>query len=1210
MRHTSRLKNFIWYSVVTILVTVAILVSVIRLTIGSVSEYRQHLEDMAGRYLGKPVAIAEMDARLVGIKPTVVFDDISLLDERSLEPLAHFSSIRIALNPVSSLRQLRPVIDLSIYGANIVVGLRDDGTLQVQGVTLSQESHDSSAGGALGAWLLGQSRLALKETTLVWRNLDTGDEAVFVGGDLELQNQQNRHRLSGNVQLPKELGKELRLALDIHGDLLTQKDWQGELYVKAVQVRPASWLQQFDYKGLQLKQGGVDLEVWSRWQGGLLEGLEGKFNLADLKFSGAEDPLQLRSIAGKVRYESVEDGWQLQLQQLQLQHEDLPDEQLALQLEKNATGTILQATSLPLALLQRYAPFLPSMDTRLHELIAQTSPSGGLSDVHVELGAGGQIRATAEVEKLQFSPWQRYPGLSGLSGHFAMDGSAAQLVIDSSDLELTWPHLFRRPLLLQSASGMVLLNRRNEQWRITCSDLQLANQDAHAALSFDSLFAPGTPPLVSLEARFGDGRAAAVPAYLPANIMSSASVQWLDKAIVDGRIASGRLLLHGRLDMFPFRQPHGHFEVELDAEDVTLHYQDGWPELTQINGEVLFSGPGMAINARQARIYSSRLRKVRAGIADFRKPVLQVEGEADASLADTLRFIRVSPLTSPEGGGLEQMRTKGDTQIALALAIPLSKAAAARNPLTVIGRAAFNGAELQVTDGVVLSKLTGDLLFTERSFESKSIQGRLYDTPFKFQVFTEQVGEHRQVVVAGQGSATADALQRELDLPFLERLKGETDWQSRVTIPFGNAGGSKLDLHSSLEGMAIDLPLPAAKSGSESRPLSVTWELGGGEVRTNSLAYGDLVSTTWQQQAVPFKLLGADVTFGPVDEPVLLKPGMIRLNGALEKVQFKEWLQLREELNKDEQGGSLLPFEVKMQRLHLLPSPTPSPVEESSEPLLLKDISPINFAVNNFAYGDTKLGKVEFNLRPIDKKLLLDKLNITAQSFSAEASGQWDEGGSTQVNLALSSSDFGRMMRELGFASVISDGKASAKGQLSWPGSPVAFSLGQLGGQVHVKIDEGKIEEVKPGAGKLLGLLSLQALPRRLFLDFSDLSGKGLQFSTLEGDIRFSEGDAFTQNLRLESLPANMLITGRTGLVSRDFDQLIAVVPNVSDTVSVAGGLAWGPQAAAILLVLQKLFQSNIDAATMIRYQLNGSWDEPKLTKLDEGNSSPDDEGL
>ena len=301
MRHTSRLKTFTWYSVVTLLVTFAVLVSVVRLSIGTVSEYRQRLEDMAGRYLGQPVAIAHIDARLVGFKPTVVLDDISLLEKESLEPLAHFSSVMIALNPLSSLRQLQPIIDLSVHGAKIVVGLREDGTFQVRGVSLSQQARSGGSSGALGAWLLGQSRLALKDSTLVWRDLTTGDEAVFSGVNLELQNLQNRHRLSGYVQLPQDIGKELRLDLDIQGDLLNRKDWEGELYIKAVKVKPSPWLQQFDYKGLRLQKGSVDLDIWSRWQGGLLKGVEGRFDLAGLKFSGSGEARLLQRFAGQLR---------------------------------------------------------------------------------------------------------------------------------------------------------------------------------------------------------------------------------------------------------------------------------------------------------------------------------------------------------------------------------------------------------------------------------------------------------------------------------------------------------------------------------------------------------------------------------------------------------------------------------------------------------------------------------------------------------------------------------------------------------------------------------------------------------------------------------------------------------------------------------------------------------------------------------------------
>lgn len=1198
MRHTSRLKNFIWYSLVGLLVTVAVLVSVVRLTIGAVSEYRQHLENMAGDYLGKPVAITSMDARLVGINPTVVLDDISLLDELTKEPLAHFSSIRIALNPVSSLRQLRPVIDLSIYGANMVVGLREDGTLQVQGVAISPQENSRSSS-ALGAWLLSQSRLVLKQSTLVWRNWSTGEEAVFVGGELELVNLQNRHRLSGYVQLPSELGKELQLAVDIHGDLLTQKDWLGEFYVKAVEVQPAAMLQRFDYMGLQLQQGQVDLELWSRWQGGLLEGLEGTFNLADVTVSRADDAIHLARLAAEVRYASGDEGWHLQLQRLQIEHEDLPDEQLALDLKKNEAGTVIQLSALPLALLQRYAPFLPVLEAPQRELIAQSAPSGRLNDVRLEFDEAGVVRAVAELESLQFSSWQRYPGLSGLSGRFAMDNDAAELAIDSENLVLTWPHTLRQPAVLQTARGSILLNKQDEQWRITGDRLQIANQDVQSVLSFDSWITPGESPLISLETEFKNGRAAAVPGYLPEQLMSGASGAWIDKALVDGRIASGHLLLHGRLNAFPYRQQQGHFEVELDARDVTLHYQEGWPDLHQVSGEVRISGTGLSVDARHATVYSSRLQKTSATIADFRRPLLQVEGTADASLADTLHFVRESPLLNQGRESLKQLQAGGNTQIALALAIPLSKSVARRSPLTVIGRTALKGASLRVADGVQLSELEGDLLFTETGFEAQSIKGRLYDAPFKLQVFTEQAGEHRQVVIAGQGGASARAMQRELNIAFLERLEGATEWQSRVTIPYGGEGSSRLDVHSSLQGMAIDLPQPAAKARDEIRPLSVTWQLGSEKTRIHRLNYGELASALWQQENTPFKLLGASVSFGAGSEPDLLKPGIMKIKGSLANLAFREWDALRKELLAGAEGGTPLPIELEMQRLHLLPST--KEVADEGKALHVKDVPPIRALIRNFRHGDLALGQVDVMLRPQDGKLLLDKVNVTAPSFTLVGKGEWVESDKTRLELRLSSGDFGQMMRELGFASVITGGKTTATGQLHWPGHPAAFKTSHLAGQVHVKIEEGRMEEVNAGAGKLLGLFSLQALPRRLLLDFRDLSGKGLQFTTLEGDIRLSEGSAFTQNLHIESLPANILISGRTGLVDRDFDQLITVVPNVSDTVSIAGGLAWGPQAAAVLLVLQKVFQSDIDAAAMTRYHLQGSWDEPKLTTLTDG---------
>jgi len=1216
MRHTSRLKTFTWYSGVTLLVAFAVLVSLVRLSIGSVSEYRGRLEEAAGRYLGQPVAIRGMDTRLVGLKPTVLLDDVSLLEEGTRERLAHFNQIAISLNPLSSLRQLQPVIDLSIHGANIVLGLREDGSFRVQGVSLSQQARNEGSGGALGAWFLSQARLALEDSRLVWRDFDSGDELVFSGVNLELQNLQDRHRLSGYVKLPEGMGKALRLSLDIRGNLLNRKDWLGDLYLKAEQLHPAPWLEPFDYKGLRLQRGQVDVELWSRWQGGLLQDVEGEFDLADLVFSDDAAEQSLKRLAGQLRYTSTDEGWVVQLKRLRVQPDEAPVKPLALELSRSEGTTVLQATALPLALARRYGPSLPQLSKAQRQWLLHASPDGWVRDLHLVLEAGSKVRAAADVEALQLDPWQRYPGVKGLSGHLAVDWPQAVLVLDSKEMALDLPRLFRQPLSVEKATGVVRLQKEGQQWRVAGTTLQLATPDIHAKVAFDSWIAPGEAPLLSLSAQVDDGRVAAVPQYLPAHIMSEGSVAWLDNAFAGGRIASGQVLIHGRLDEFPFRAQQGRFAVMLDTEDVTLHYRDAWPDLSAVAGEVDFDGPGMAIEAHRATVFGARLQKTRVAIDDFRQPVLKVTGVADASVEDALGFLRASPLSHYAEKTLAQMHGEGRTRIDLDLAIPLTSAVAETAPLSVDGRVAFQGCSLQVTNGVTLSDMRGALSFSQQQFESPEITANLYGEPARITVFTEQdSGNGGRTVIAAQGRVRAESLQQAFAWPLLSRLDGESDWQARLNIERGGRG-SNLTLHSTLAGMAIDLPPPAAKAHAPARPFSITWQLGGEQPATSRLHYGEVLSAVWQSDSEPFALRRAALMFGGGEAATLPQQPMIRIGGRLEQFSPRAWMAVRDALFAGEAvtGREPLPVELAMTRLQLVADGVEGPSADGAntaeeQDLHAADVPSMNVEVEDFAYGDLNLGRLSLKVRPQRERVVFDTVALNAADFSLVGNGRWEEGGSSRFDVEFVADDFGRMIRGLGYASIISGGQSHARGTLFWPGSPAAFSLRHLGGELHASIKEGVIEDVKPGAGKLLGLLSLQALPRRLFLDFSDLSEKGLQFSIIEGDIRFAEGDAFTQNLHLKSLPANILVTGRTGLVKQDFDQLIAVVPNVSDTVSVAGALAWGPQVAAVLLVLQKLFQSDIDAATMTRYELTGSWDQPLLTKLEPLTLPPGETG-
>jgi uncharacterized protein YhdP len=140
---------------------------------------------------------------------------------------------------------------------------------------------------------------------------------------------------------------------------------------------------------------------------------------------------------------------------------------------------------------------------------------------------------------------------------------------------------------------------------------------------------------------------------------------------------------------------------------------------------------------------------------------------------------------------------------------------------------------------------------------------------------------------------------------------------------------------------------------------------------------------------------------------------------------------------------------------------------------------------------------------------------------------------------------------------------------------------------------------VEPGAGgRALGLMSLGALQRRLTLDFTDLTGKGLAFDRVAGDFELRDGDAFTKNLVLKGPAAEIGIVGRTGLRDRDYDQTVKVTGNLGGPIVAAGTLAGGPALGAALLVFSKVFKEPLAGMSRGYYRISGSWDAPAVQQI------------
>jgi uncharacterized protein YhdP len=122
-------------------------------------------------------------------------------------------------------------------------------------------------------------------------------------------------------------------------------------------------------------------------------------------------------------------------------------------------------------------------------------------------------------------------------------------------------------------------------------------------------------------------------------------------------------------------------------------------------------------------------------------------------------------------------------------------------------------------------------------------------------------------------------------------------------------------------------------------------------------------------------------------------------------------------------------------------------------------------------------------------------------------------------------------------------------------------------------------------------------LPRRLSLDFSDLTDKGLAFDTVRGDFKLRDGNAYTDNLLLKGPAAEIGLIGTVGLKNKDYDQTAVVTGNYTSSLPVAA-LVGGPVVAGAVLLFTQVFKQPLKGLARGYYRITGPWDSPIVERI------------
>ncbi|MEI6733273.1 MAG: YhdP family protein [Comamonadaceae bacterium] len=245
----------------------------------------------------------------------------------------------------------------------------------------------------------------------------------------------------------------------------------------------------------------------------------------------------------------------------------------------------------------------------------------------------------------------------------------------------------------------------------------------------------------------------------------------------------------------------------------------------------------------------------------------------------------------------------------------------------------------------------------------------------------------------------------------------------------------------------------------------------------------------------------------------------------------------------------------------------------------------------------------------------LNKFNISTPEASLTASGNWTsvnaQGGApaarsvverrrTAMNFKLDVADGGALLARLGMKDVVRRGRGKMEGQVAWLGSPFSLDYQSMTGAFTVNIENGQfLKASDPGIAKLLGVLSLQALPRRLTLDFRDVFSDGFAFDFFRGDVGIEQGIAKTNNLQMKGVNAAVLMEGRADLSRETQDLKVVVVPEINAGTASLIASVINPAIGLSTFLAQLLLRRPLNEAATQEFHIDGSWADPKITKVD-----------
>ena len=1242
------------------LALLAILVVALRLALGQVDSLRDNLETLLSARFNAEVSVAELRAEVNRLDPSAELHHLRIAsrDGRDL-PLLEVEHAELRLASAASLRDWVPVVeDARIRQVTVHLYQTPERTWHwPEPAELPPEFQPTARFDLerLDFWVgaLLRQRVEAEQVRLVLHGLDR--QVVLEAPSLLMTGDRRRTHVEGWLHVEGQENIALEAALEVQPGRRGLADFSAALQARmdvASLVELAEVLSRNDPVRLEAAEGKA--ELWGRWHEGALQDARLDLDVAQFVVSNASATLALDDIRARGQWlRDGPDGWQAWLSREPLADDDamrgpaIPEHW---HLRGEGRDWWLNTSGFELDALAAWRNRVP-LPEGLVRVLDSLDPQGRISGFGVGR-RNGSWQARGALHEVAVSAWQNAPGGGPIDAWVeAEDLHGKVTFVGDLDTRLDFPRLFREPMQLTAARGVVNWDYRGERVHVDGQDLEALWRGAQVQGGFDLALGGAEPGELGLELAFRDIDAVTTPLsdWLPVGVFGDGLNEWLELGAA-GRVTAGTLDL--RLPLREGIEPDDiELELALELVDGHLPFAEGWPALDDVSGRLAMDGMRLEAWVEHAESLGLVAQEGRVSLAD---QMLDVVGELAGSSEAVLDYLAALPFFD-----LDSSDFSGSGALAgeLALALPLDDPEALRLDIEAnVDVPALVYLPLDIR----MHSVNGALAYRQRD-DQGGVDGvlgaRVFGGPLRAEFDTREQG----VDFSGRALASGLLSWAGLDAaaPILD---GVFPYTARLDLA---EGATRLRFDSDLSGLAIRLPAPFGKAAVGSASLFVDADLENGVIEGELAERLRLRWREWgtggqgqawleQWPAAPgwpdgsgweiewrtprldtdawAEALGGlgvdDLELGDAGPDALrvarfATPCLDVMQRCLGSLYVSAYPWSGDDWRLDADGSlfegrvdyrpaaggeldialvrlnldALMPEEAEAEGLLDEIAVAPSP---AAFPDWIGELPDGRLRVASLLREGKSFGPLTARWRASPGSLQVAPLGLTLGRVSARGEIDWEATGDaslTRARLALDGGDLGTALERLDQPIAISNSTTRVRSQLAWPGAPWQFGLDRSRGSLDIDLRDGRFRYLDSPSARLVGLLNFDNLLRRLRLDFSDVTGQGTAFDSVIGNATLYGGILETRGPVVVEAPATRFtLDGQVDLARRELDQRLGVTVPVSQNLPLAAVAAGAPVVGGALFIAHRLFGGAIDRATQIHYRVRGPWTSPQIS--------------